>query len=322
MKSSKLFLIAAALALAGVIRSTHAAQAPQRRAAADAKLKPDLAAVKYGPHERNVLDLWLAKSDQPAPLVVFIHGGGFRGGTKEQLLPALLDGLLQNGISVMAINYRLSPEVHFPAHYQDCARAIQFARQHAKDWNLDPKRVGATGGSAGAGTSLWLGFHPDLANPKSDDPVLRQSTRLSCMAVAGAQSTYDPRVIKEWIGEAAAKHPALQGFYGLNDDELDSPKAHKLYEDASPINFLTADDPPVFLFYNEADQPLPPDAQPGAGIHHPIFGKKLKEKMDALKIECVLKHADDYRRDGGNSQADMVKFFVKHLAATQAKSQR
>ena len=277
---------------------------------------PDLANVKYGPHERNALDLWKAKSDSPTPLVVFIHGGGFRGGSKEGLPSGLLRGCLDAGISVMAVNYRLSPEVSFPTHYMDCARALQFARSKAKEWNLDPKRVGASGGSAGAGTSLWLGFHDDFADPKNPDPVLRESTRLTCMAVQGAQSTYDPRVIKEWVGEAAAKHPALQGFYGLKDDELDSPKAHKLYEAAAPINYLTADDPPALLFYNEPDQPLPANAPPGAGIHHPNFGKKLKEKMDALKIECVLTHMKD-SRGGGDPQADMVKFFAKHFGLKQ-----
>jgi hypothetical protein len=130
-----------------------------------------------------------------------------------------------------------------------------------------------------------------------------------------AQSSYDPRVIKEWIGEPASKHPALQGFYGLTSGELDSDKAHKLYEEASPINYLTADDPPVFLFYTEADRPVPPNAPDGAGIHHPIFGRKLKEKMDALKIECVLKQQADYRRNGGDAIDDIVAFFAKHLAA-------
>lgn len=272
------------------------------------KPKPDLADEKYGTHERHKLDLWKAKADAPTPLVVFIHGGGFHAGSKEALAPVLLDGLLASGISVMAINYRLSPEVAFPAHYRDCGRAIQYARSKAKEWNVDPKRVGAIGGSAGAGTSLWLGFHDDLANPKSDDPVLRESTRLTCMAVLGAQSSYDPRVIKAWIGEAAARHPAIEGFYGLKKDELDSPKAHKLYEDASPITHLTKDDPPVYAFYDES-RTIPKDAQPGQGIHHINFGLKLKEKMDKFGIECTVRHRDE----GANPAAEAIEFFVKHL---------
>jgi acetyl esterase/lipase len=310
MKPRPYLALTLLFALGLLAPDAHAQARTQRRGS---KTKPD-GRLQIRPARTKRADLWKAKSDKPTPLVVFIHGGGFRAGSKEALSPALLDGLLKNGISVMAINYRLSPEVSFPAHYMDSARAIQFARSKASAWNIDPRRVGATGGSAGAGTSLWLGFHPDLADAKSSDPVLHESTRLSCMAVQGAQSTYDPRVIKEWVGEAASKHPALQGFYGLRDDELDSAKAHKLYEEASPINFLTADDPPVMLFYNEADKPLPADAPAGAGIHHPNFGKKLKEKMDALKIECVTKHQDDCRSGGGNPQTDMVKFFVKHLA--------
>jgi len=280
------------------------------------KPRPAEANVAYGPHKRNVLDLWRARSDEPAPLVVFIHGGGFRGGSKDDISHVLIENCLHQGLSLAAINYRLSPEVAFPDHYMDCARAIQFLRHKAKEWNLDPTRVAATGGSAGAGTSLWLGFHDDMAEPKSDDPVLRQSTRLSCMAVFGAQSTYDPRVIKEWIGGRAHEHPALQGFYGLKADELDTPKAHKLYEAAAPINYLTKDDPPVFAFYSEPKGPLPEDARPGQGIHHINFGLRLKEKMDALKIECIVQHQDDYiERGGSNIMRDAVQFMAKHLKA-------
>jgi acetyl esterase/lipase len=288
-------------------------QAQPRSRGGTNKPPPDLADFQYGTHARHVLDLWKAKSERPTPLVVFIHGGGFRGGDKSGISPALIKGCLDNGVSVMAINYRLSPEVKFPAHYRDCARAIQLARSQARNWNLDPNRFGATGGSAGAGTSLWLAFHPDLAETNSSDAVLRQSTRLRCVAVVGAQSTYDPRVIRQWIGTTAADHPALGGFYGLTPEEFDSPKAHELYEAASPINFLTADDPPVMLFYSEADQPLPANAPPGAGIHHPIFGKKLKEKMQGLNLECVLTHRTEYANDPAGPTRDMVKFLVKHL---------
>jgi acetyl esterase len=288
----------------------------QRTGRGGAKPAPDLANVKYGPHARNVLDLWKAISDEPTPLVVFIHGGGFRGGSKEGLPPALLDGLLAKGISVIAINYRLSPEVSFPAHYTDCARAIQFARSNARDWNLDPGRVGATGGSAGAGTSLWIGFHDDMADPTSDDPVLRQSTRLTCMAVQAAQSTYDPRAIKEWVGDAASNHPALKGFFGLKDDELDTPAAHKAYEAASAINLLTKGDPPVYAFYDEARK-IPSNARPGQGIHHVNFGLRLKERMDKLGIECVVRHRDE----GARADVEMVEFLAKHLRRpTGAKS--
>ncbi len=284
---------------------------------APAKPKPDLADVKYGPHERNVLDLWKAKADAPTPLVVFIHGGGFRGGDKGNLPAPLLERCLKEGVSVASINYRLSQHAPFPAPMLDSARALQFIRSNAKEWNLDPMRVAASGGSAGAGISLWLGYHDDLADPKSDDPIARQSTRLSCMGVVGAQSSYDPRFIQKEIGGRAHEHPALLPFYGLKADEIDTPKAYKLYEEASPINYVSADDPPAFLFYSEANTPLPADAKPGQGIHHPRFGAVLKEKLDPLKVECVLRHRDDYKGKPNANDAmygDMVAFFLRHFA--------
>lgn len=307
MKAS---LLPTILPLVLAIAPLPAAGQAQKRPGGGQKPTPDVANERYGPHERNVLDLWKAKSDKPAPLVVYIHGGGFRAGSKDSINAATLNALLAKGISMMAINYRFSPEVTFPAHYMDSARAIQYARLHAKQWNLDPKRFGATGGSAGAGTSLWIGFHDDMADPKNADPVLRESTRLSCMVVFGAQSTYDPFVIKEWVGEAAAKHPALEGFYGLKPEQFDTPAAREMFTKAAAITHLTKDDPPVYAFYTEPRGPLPPNARPGQGIHHINFGLKLKEQMDKLGIECTIRHADE-KADTGRETLD---FFVKHLS--------
>jgi acetyl esterase/lipase len=297
--------VTAALVVAALAAGLAGAETAKKTAP---KPAPDLAGVSYGPHARNVLDLWKAKADGPAPFVVFIHGGGFRAGSKEGVPAGLRTGLLARGISVIAINYRLSPEVSFPAHYLDSARAIQFARARAGEWNLDPGRVGASGGSAGAGTSLWIGFHDEMADPASPDPVLRQSTRLSCMAVSGAQSSYDPRTIRAWVGDAAARHPALEGFFGLKAGEHDTPEAHRRYAAASAINLLTRDDPPVYAYYSEA-RVIPADAKDGQGIHHINFGLRLKERMDALGIECIVRHRDE----GAASDREMVEFFVRHL---------
>lgn len=275
---------------------------------------PDVTNAAYGPHERNVLDLWKAKADRPTPLVVYIHGGGFIGGDKRSLNSLLLELCLKGGISVAAINYRYSTQAPYPAPMLDGARAIQYLRSRAGEWNLDREKFAATGGSAGAGISLWIGFHEDMIDANSRDPVLRQSTRLSSMAVLGAQTTYDPRAIASLIGEAAARHPALEPFYGLKGDELKTERAYGLFRDASPVSHLTADDPPVLLFYSEPDQPLPADAKPGTGIHHPRFGRFLKERMDKLGIECVVRHATEYGEEPmPKLQREMVAFFQKHF---------
>lgn len=287
------------------------------------KPKPDFEGARYGPHERNLLDLWRAKSSRPTPVLINFHGGGFQQGDKSSLSGVLLARCLEAGISVASANYRLSHQAPFPAPMLDGARAIQFLRYKAKEWNLDPTRVAATGGSAGAGISLWIGFHDDMADPKSEDPVARQSTRLTCMPVYHGQSSYDLRFIKQRIGGRAHEHPALLPFFGLKPEEVDTPRAYKLFEEASPINCVSADDPPVYLFYGEPRGPLPPDAKPGDGIHHPNFGLALKEKLDPLGIECIIRHKDDYKKEGATvSEEDIneqraeetVKFLQKHFA--------
>jgi len=155
--------------------------------------------VSYGPDESNVLDFWQAPAGAPNPLLVMIHGGGFRAGSKAQVSAGFLRACFQAGISVASIEYRFTQKAPYPAQMLDCARALQFIRSKAGEWNIDPKRVAATGGSAGAGISLWLGFHKDLADPNNSDPVARESTRLTCIIPTSMQCTYDPRVIKTLI---------------------------------------------------------------------------------------------------------------------------
>ncbi len=274
-------------------------------------VRPTNADVKYGPHRRNVLDFWQAESDEPTPLLVSIHGGGFRGGNKS-VAPDLLRQCLDAKISVAAITYRLSDEAIAPAQFHDAARAIQFLRSQSKEWNIDPERVAATGGSAGAGLSLWLGFHDDLADTDNEDAVLRQSSRLSCMVVNNGQTSYDPRFIRELFpGTDTYKHPALAQLYDVDLDKLDDLPAdkYKLFEYVSAINHLTKDDAPAMLIYNR-----PLDAKvtnQGIGIHHAKFGAVLKEKMDTLGIRCEVVAASE--RLGGGEPTSTIDFLKQHL---------
>jgi acetyl esterase len=266
--------------------------------------------LKYGPHRRNVMDVWLAKSDKPTPVLVSIHGGGFRGGNKS-VSSGILKACLESGISVVAITYRLSNEAIAPAQFLDSARAIQFIRHNAKEWNLDSTRIAATGGSAGAGISLWLGFHEDLADPENDDPVLRQSTRLTCMAVYNGQTSYDPRFIRDLFPDTTTyKESALAQLFGVDLNKLDDlpQEKYRLFEEVSALPHLTKDDAPAALFYaSKMDTPI---TSQGIGIHHPKFGKALKEKMDAMNIECEV-HTGIPRNDEWTKLT--VDFVKKHL---------
>jgi acetyl esterase/lipase len=250
---------------------------------------PDHANISYGPYTRNVLDLWQAKSPLPTPLVVYFHGGEFVAGDKSSLDPVLLDRLLAAGISVAAINIRYSKQfAPYPFPMRDAVRGLQFLRNQARQWNLDSKRVGATGIGSGGTLALWIGFHDDLADLPKANPVLRESSRLSAVAAQDAQTTYDPRVVTGLVGEQATRHPALAAFFGMTNYNERNGAALPLFTDASPVSELSKDDPPVLLIYTEPDKPLPAGAEPGAGIHHPRFGFYLRDRMERLGLECSV----------------------------------
>ena len=176
---------------------------------------PDIAELRYGPHEpacsTSGRRLRAPGQTGPAPLVVVFHGGGFRSGDKSSVPACLVIKCLDAGISVATANYRLSKTAVYPAPMLDGVRAIQYLRYKAVELGIDPGRIAASGSSAGAGIALWVGFHDDLADPKSTDPVERCTSRVCCVGVDGAQTSYDPRFIKSLIGGRAHEHSALRG---------------------------------------------------------------------------------------------------------------
>lgn len=249
--------------------------------------KPALADVHYGPHERQVLNVWKAETKGPAPVMFFIHGGGWMVGDKEK--PDFLDLCLKSGISVVSINYRfipdataakVSPPVEWPLH--DAARALQFTRSKAKEWNLDSKRVAVVGGSAGGFSSLWLALHADLADPGSADPVARESTRVTCALTFVPQTTLDPKLMREWIpnndyGPHAFALPNFEEFLKQREKLLPYIEAN------SPLSLVTPDDPPIYLFYDSVPALGQPHKDPP---HSANWGVKLAEKLKAAGVEC------------------------------------
>jgi arylformamidase len=285
--------------------------------AADAKAEtapalppPQLRDVHYAEHERNVLDLWEAKSSKPTPLLVYIHGGGWRGGDKSALPPRTLQFMLEHNVSVASINYRYSSMARLPAPVHDAARAIQFLRSKSSEWNLKKDKIAAMGASAGACTALWLAYHDDLANRDSSDPIARESTRLCAALNVSGQTSIDPEVIARWVGDPVLDHGMISGAVGAtNRTEVKARYRDfkALYQEFSPINHVSAGDPPIIMLY-PTPTPLPA-TNSGIAIHHAELGRQLKEKADAAGLIAVL----NYSPQPDQSARESLEFLLKYL---------
>ena len=280
-------------------------------------IPPTHADVVYGSHPNNVLDLWLVPSDTPTPLLVFIHGGGFRGGDKRNFDNSLIENMNEEGISVASINYRFregdksrfeGENPLYPAILHDGARALQYLRYNAAKYNLDKTRFAATGGSAGGQMLMWLGFHPDLAQPDSEDPILRESSHLQALAPRGGQTSSHYPTLLKWFGVKSFNLSKTKGIVQSSSDVKQPTAQHlALSLDASPITHLTPDDPPIYLFYNSANEPVDEETPWGTWVHHPMFGIKLKEAMEVyLGMECHLEYKDGPPVTEYESQQDFI----------------
>jgi len=277
--------------------------------------------VLYGTDKvRNRLDFWQAPGDGPRPLLVNIHGGGWITGDKNGYFD--YKPFLDRGISCAAINYKLTPDNPLPIPVHDAARAIQFLRSKATEWNIDPDRIALTGGSAGACTSMWLLLHDDLAKPNAKDPVSRQSTRVCAVAAYAGQTSIDPSVISEWIPSTVPMHNMIPYAVGQQSMEnvwknnrYKSRSYKKLYKEFSPINHLDANDPPLYMEYNR-DMKLQARSD-GDFIHHPMFGIKMWEKSNttAKGHECHLRitSTSEYKTTTTKSYENGVEFLIDKL---------
>ena len=277
----------------------------------------DLRDVKYGPHERNVLDFWFAKNTkEAAPLIVFIHGGGFVGGDKSKKLSrAAIREALDGGAAFMSINYRFREHAPIQDILRDAARAIQFVRADAARFHIDPRRIASFGSSAGAGTSLWLAAHDDLADPKSADPVLRQSSRISAAGSLNGQATYDlrewDRVIfpfkPEWLN---GEDEGPRFYHFKSDADCDTEQGRRIRADCNMLGLLTADDPPIYLSCSH------PDGEPssrGHLLHHPRHGQVIERRCKEYGIPVTAVYAGE-QKQWSKTESAVVEFLLRHVS--------
>jgi len=261
--------------------------------------------ISYGPDEKNRFDIYIPASDAPTPLLIWIHGGGFTAGSRDTAgLEDNVLAYLAEGVAYASCSYRLldSPDPDgVLKSLTDGTRCLQFIRYHAAQLNIDPDNVILMGGSAGAGTSLWIGFNDDMADPSNEDPVLRQSTRVTAVIALATQATYDigkwkTVVFEEYgldlleLADALGLSQALLDFYGITDiDDFESPAILEYRARVDMLDLMDAEDPPFFA-QNDLE-PAGPNAPPlsvNLAFHHANHALVLAEQADEIGLENVV----------------------------------
>ncbi len=271
---------------------------------------------KYGEHERNVFDIWLAESDRPTPLVIYIHGGGFVGGDKSRYYESEdWVRFLEAGVSIAAINYRFMnhPPYGILGSMMDSKRCLQYIRYYAQKYNVDKNRIACSGGSAGAGTSLWINFSGEMADFLNEDPVLRESTKISCAGAFATQSTYD---ILRWadilnlpLNETPEELQIIAQAFGIKwAEDIDLFEQKEIRKELDFLGKMKKNAAPFFV-YNRREGGIP--ANEDELQHHPVHAKALKEKAEEVGVEAIV-----YAPAIGivdESGKDLVEFFLEKL---------
>ena len=257
--------------------------------------------ISYGPYDENLFDIYIPASDGPTPLFIWIHGGGFTGGSRDTTgMETMIMPYLEEGVAFASIDYRLlqSPDpdgVIKPL--QDSTRCLQFIRYHAEQLNIDRANIILAGGSAGAGTALWIGFNDDMADPDNEDPVLRQPTRVQAIVALHTQGTYDigkwkTVVFEEYnvdllmLADTLGLAQNLLDFYGITEvDDFESQEILEYRARVDMLDLMDAEDPPFYV-----DNPLEPAVFPysvNLAFHHANHALVLAERADEIGLENV-----------------------------------
>lgn len=202
---------------------------------------------------RQMVDLYLPKkrnTDKPLPVVAYIHGGGWVNGDRKGYAAAAVQLARTGDYAAVAVGYRLTKEAHWPEQSYDCKAAIRWIRGHAKEFNLDPDRIGVTGSSAGGHLSSLLGTGGDVKDLEGSlGEFTSLSSRVQCVANLCGPQDFTQGLMFDKEGRPVVKDDAVMGLLGGTSEER--PKEAVA---ASPVSHVTRDDPPFVTFHGTQDK--------------------------------------------------------------------
>lgn len=244
--------LALSVLLSGLMACAHTTPVP--KSTPTSAPTPTFAFEKYGTSELDItyctpnnmpqkLDVYYPASGGPWPVVIYVHGGAWNSGDKSEGL--FLRGLTDQGFLLISVNYRLATNGNkFPVMIEDVKCAVRYLRAYAAKYNLDPHHIGAIGASAGAHLAALLGTTDQTAGWDTLE-YLDQSSRVQAVVTLAGFSDFTRQV-----DESAAM--AIQ--YAFADAPgSDSPKMVA----ASPITYITSDDPPFLIIHGDQDKLAP-----------------------------------------------------------------
>lgn len=225
-------------------------QAPRPPLPEGARAERDLAYVADG-HPRQKLDLYLPPNPQgPLPVILWVHGGGWQSGSKENCLP-LRQGYLERGYALASLGYRLSGDAVFPAQIEDCKAAIRWLRAHAVQYGLDPARFAVWGSSAGGHLAALLGTSGDVASFDTG-AHLDASSRVQAVCDFYGPTDFEAFVrTPGYESHARPESPEARLLGGLVSEQKERARL------ANPITHVSADDPPFLIVHGSQDPVVP-----------------------------------------------------------------
>ena len=233
-----------------------------------------------------------AKDANGAGILFMVSGGWYSHWSPPAPNGGSFKPMLDAGFTVFAVRHGSSPKYVIPEVIEDVRRSVRYIRLHAKEFAVDPERLGVTGGSAGGHLSLVLGTSSDAGDPKAKDEVLRVSDR-----VAAVVAYYPPTDLCPWVDE---KSTYYQRFPALR---FDAAKARA----CSPLFQATADDPPTLLIHGDRDTLVPID-------HSQRILAEFKKSGAPSELIVISGAAHGFKGDDGIRAADArLAWFKKYL---------